>query len=567
MRHMTFHRAIALTLLGCGVAAAQTAPAPPPQKTEIEERVGVFLVQLPLIATDKKGRPITDLSVDELVVKDRGKGREIAYLEWLGKVEMPVDLAPARLFVEAPGGVQAVARTPGREYVAFFVDMENTDRLGRDAALEDLLEFVGKLERGTFVSVISYDGELHLDLPFTAESELWVGALREAFNRHGRGEMDLQSRMNQLLDKFSDCVVSGGGGEASAVVGDPDCLQSVITVYQEERRPRGENYITALHDMIKIVGGLPGRKTVLTLSHGVAINTTPEILEAMRAVFGITDQLSQMQLYSGGGDHRQVLMDRMIRFARDQRVVLHFIDWSRAPGGDVGARRGHALQPGTQPIQVAFNAAQYDAEEIGVATGGVFVSGPDMEYALGKVADARLGTYELGYYVRDRGDFSNKSKVVVDCKRKGVQISHRRVYMPSPPSSTIPGRIVLGAARPPVEPAMFAAHYPFLLQFDPRSIGYGVKGDEASATFTLHVAVADVAGRRLAETYNYIQHSYPRANWESDEIEWVTIRGWVELPPGGFHLTAHVNNPDRAAGGKLVTAIEVEPAPAEPAGP
>jgi VWFA-related protein len=400
--------------------------------------------------------------------------------------------------------------------------------------------------------VLSYDGELHVDVPFTSDREAVVGTLAEAWSRDGRPQIDMRSRVSRLVEQFSDCVVSGG---EFARVGDESCLRAVINEYTEQERPRTIDFLSALQQMVRFLGGVEGRKTVFALSHGVVVDPTPVVLEALRAVFGSSQLLTSMQLYSGAGGQPRIELDRVLRSAIQSGVTVHFVDRVPPPSGDHGARRGQLLEPGARPLLAAHAAAQADSQEVAASTGGIFVAAADLDWGLDQVVNAERGAYELGFYVDEVLSQERLAKLDVDTSRKGVRIAHRRGEYAAPPARGVRGRIVLGAPRASAKAQR--TQYEFRIEVDPRTIGYRVAGDEAQANFTLHVSVLDPQGTRLAESHHFIKHSYPRDLWEAEDTAPMTVKGWLEVPPGTYELGAYVHNTESGVGGSLLTGLEV----------
>lgn len=551
------------TVLGLLLCASATAQQSDPQQPVLEERVQINLVQLPIIATDRQGKPVTDIRAEEITVKAHGRSRQVAFLDRVVRSAPSETLPKARLYMDAPGGAPVPAESQAPlDHVLLFVDVENDDPLGRDRALLDALAFVDRLATGTSLAVMAFDGESHLELAFTTEREIWKPAVERALTRYPqRARMDLRSHIDSLVRDLSDCIVSGG--EFSRVVGDEECLRNVSRNYSEYVRPKTEAFLQALQDSIVLAGGVPGSKTVIALSHGVAVDPATDILAAAAAVYGSSPQIAQMQLYQGFGDSRRTTKERLIRAAQEESVILMFLDRMRAPASDLGARSGIQLQAGAQPVGDAYRAAQADLKQLGAATGGLLVVSSDVAAGLEKIQSAREGQYVLGYYM-GLDDLSDRgTRLSVDCTRRGVTVTHRQDYHPPRVWPTLAGRVVLGARTPAYDSAYDARHT-FVLEVDPAAIGYRVDSENASADFTLRMIVEDTSGRQLVESFHVLNHSYTRQAWDASDRAPVTIRGWVELPRGGFYLRAYLRNTDAGRGGVVETALEVlDDAPAE----
>ncbi len=554
---------VGLASLAAAATIGRSLPqeGPKPLPTDLVERIGVHLVQVAIIATDRQGNPVTDLKAEDIAVKDRGERRNLAYLEPLRPRPPSGDLPAVRLLVDAPGGWAGPVPSDGRgaEYLIFFIDVENDPRLGVEEAQRELLEHAAQdLDPSARVAVVSYDGTLHQELPFTHDREALGGAIQRALSRSGRPSVDLTARIRRLLSHVEDCVLSGGA--MGPAIGGERCLRDVLNDYREETRPRSKEFLGALKDTIRFASGLRGRKAIVAVSHGVDVDPMPVLVEALRAILGNTDQVARLQLDIGFGDESRHLMDEVIRFALDRNIAIHFLDRSQAPTGDFGASRSFPLQPGAQPMRAAFVAAQSDMEELAASTGGFFVASVDVGAGLKKIVGAQAGAYEVGFYVDQVPDSDRLHKVKVTSKRKGVYLHHRRAYPATPVSGSLPlkGEIVLGPPAAPGEGGRGSRHS-FDIEVDPKSLGYRETGNEVTADFTLHFIVQDLQGRVLADSYHFLNHAYPLDIWKKGAAAPVRIHGWVELDPGAYTLTAVFRNLDDEREGELQNAIEVLP--------
>jgi hypothetical protein len=225
-------------------------------------------------------------------------------------------------------------------------------------------------------------------------------------------------------------------------------------------------------------------------------------------------------------------------------VTLHFVDRTQMPSGTGSARQGRAYAPGARPIEAAYTAAQTDSQEIASATGGAFIASQDLydgverAVALEK-AGYNLGFYTEGYLARDR-----LTKISIESTRPGVRIVHSRgTYAAAQGQAAAPvvrGRISL---LQPTATTPTRLQVPFQISADPRDLGYQRVEDSAVANFTFQLIVEDEQGRKLVDSYYFVNHSYPWSVWQSEETEPILIGGWVELPAGRYRLVAKFANP------------------------
>ena len=530
-----------------------------PQDSGVTERVEVRLVQMSILARDRKGRPVTDLTEDEIVVKERGQRRKLAFLEPLRKPKYDEPPPNVRLHVAAPGGWEGepLAAEVEPSYLILFIDVEHDQRLKKPDAIRDAIRFLNEdLDPNYRVAVFSYDGEINQETGFTTDRVALGDAVRLAYDRPPRPSLDLFGRMRGLISRLDDCVIDSG---AFIKYGDEQCIETVVLEYADERRPSAEDYVDALDGLVRYAAGLRGRKTILALSHGIAENPADEAIQAARAVFGVSEVLARVQLAVGFAEGVELKMDRLTDMAIRHRVTLHFVDRNLPPSADFSARLGLDFQPGARPLQAAFEAPQWDLEELATHTGGIFVGSPgELHAGLKKAMDVEQGGYFLGYYVDAYRSREELAKVKVNCTRGGVKISHRRGYYDQGGSGTIVGRIDLGKRRQVTAEGRQGQFVPFRVQADPYVLGYEVSQHVAEAHFTLHFLVRGEDGRLLADSFHFISHGYPREIWEANEAEPVTLQGWVEAPVGRYTLVAYLHNSRTGRDGELTRELVVD---------
>lgn len=531
----------------------------------VTEEVVVRLVRSPIVATDRKGRPITDLTAEEIRVKDRGRVRKVAFLEPLLKGPATEPLPKTFLFLDVPGsGGGALSESGSTEprYIAIVIDVENDPPLGRMKATDEAVRFVReRVSAESRVAVFSYTGEIHQEILFTpGDNEEVAYAVMRAFGRPGRPKVDLRARIRELVSEFRDCVTDEGAFIATA---SDRCLRDVATVYADQLRPAAKDYLSALEGIVRMMGGLAGSKVIYALSHGVSTDPTAELAEAMRAVLGPTSQINDMIQYLGFGEGARLEMDRFLELVLREDVVFHFVDRTAAPSADFHASQAHANQPGTRPTLAAHVAAQNDLEEIATTTGGTFTAETDVFEGLSEALSLEAGSYVVGYYVDELLSRKQMRKISIRATRKGVKVAHRRGSYDQRPLNEITGEVLIGPAsaaksRRSIELGLSEHSFvPFQIVADPRGIRYEPSGDDAVASFTLHVQLRDAAGRVVADGFRFLNHSYPLRVWKSQAIEPIRINGWVELPAGSYQLVARFRNPANGRHGELVQALEV----------
>ena len=120
------HGLVAITGFAAFAFAALAAPTPSIAPVT-QERVVVRLVQMAILAKDRRGAPIDDLVADEIVVKDRGHKMRVAFLEPFAREPSPGEIPDVRLFVAAPGSEEQTTRSTNAapQYLVLLVDVEH----------------------------------------------------------------------------------------------------------------------------------------------------------------------------------------------------------------------------------------------------------------------------------------------------------------------------------------------------------------------------------------------------------------------------------------------------------
>lgn len=535
----------------------------PQNDTAFKEDVHVSLLQLPILALDKKGAPVTDLRPDEIQVKLSGKPIELAFLEPFIKTAKKSDPLPdVRLSVDLPGGPESVITSTGEEvrHIIVFIDVENDQPLGKKRAIRDLVGFAFEdLDSSYRTAILSFNGEVHVEQSFTDDRRLISDAVQHAFDRPPRPQLDLKLRIQRLLEAIDECVYDRGDFISS---GSQSCLQFVALEYADEVRPRARDYLHALEGVISFAAGLGGRKTVLAITHGVAIEPVTEVMEALVAVLGNTMELSELRLSLMAGEGARIEMDDVIDLAIRREVTLHILDRTIAPAGTSTARSGILYTPGSQPIEAAFRAAQIDSQEIAGTTGGIFLASEDLRSAVKKAIDTERGAYTVGCYLNSYLPRKIFSKFSVKSKRPGVRITHRRgtyaIDQRPGAQDLLRGNITLGRpAKIPRPSSETRVKVPFRIAANAKDLGYERKKDLAVGNFTIHVQLETADGRIAADSYHLVQHAYPWSLWLEEDVEPLTVDGWVELPLGNYRLVATFNNPRKSINADLSHDVNI----------
>jgi VWFA-related protein len=554
--------ALAAITLVSGPASAQDSP---PLTSDFTETVQVRLVELRLLALDREEGPVTGLTPEDLELTVAGERREIAYLKPLLPPDDPERPLPrVRLGLDAAAVAEAastVERAP--RYYLLFLDLANEPPAKDSAVHEAIVRFLREeIEPDDRVGVVSYTGNLHLDLPFTDDPDRKAEAVSRAFDRARPSAGNTLRRVLSTMQTFESCnrvfdTPWLAGEELEELkragedrpVADDSCVRQIAESYMADMYARGARFLDSLEAAVRFAGTVRGGATILALSHGVSLRPETEFLEAYQAVFGPL-QTWKVRDSITNNDPNGPALDRLLRLGVEQGVTVNFLDPSTPPAGSRSARSRNLVAAATSPVETAYLAPRQDLRQIAGATGGVFVANTDVAGGLREVCMRERGRYVLGFYTERPLSERELLDVEVSANEGNVAVEAGRAFdVRSRSARWAPGTIVLGDARPAGEDG--AARF--------------VPNDMA-ANLSLHVRVLTSDGRHLADRYDFFRHSYAADRPTTGKPLVLAVRGWLEAEPGDYRLEAVFRNPQRGREVMILHEIAVPPPGADPVG-
>ena len=573
-----------LVLSLAGIAGAQTPPAEP--KPQYADRIDVRLVTIPVLVRDSQGRPVTDLRAEEIQIVDGRQTYPAAFASpFYEGAEARKELPQVRLMTQIPGGTVEVARSSVREprHLLILVDVINDPPAGRKDAIESLSGFLEKeLDPSFQVALMVFDGELRLRLPFTHDRVAATKALRAIAEERPRGRETLEARMEILLEKLAFCRVEQPDTQfddpetrQSRNIGvgfaDERCLRDSMYEYAGEFMPRATSFVSAIEGAVQYAAGLEDHAFVLTVGGSVGLDPSREVAEAMRALFGPTDEIRQLENMLYGEALLRPHVERVMQAAYRANVSLSFLDRSVGPI-DSAARQRQALQPGFRPIKTAFEFAQQGLDEIAASTGGAFVNTTQVSNGLRETMQLAEGGYYVGFYVKDDEPMTQKriERMKLRTARNGITLKHRRAYegaraSEDPRAKKIRGIIQVGFPEEQEFQGVRGNIIPLRLVIDPRDLGYKETKSNAATEFTVHLRLVTPKGALLADSYHVLTHSYTLDMWRSGKFDPPELRAWADLPDGDYFAEAIVTVPEKGHRGTIRRHLAVRGTPEQTA--
>ncbi len=547
-------------------AAAQEAAPTPPQ---IEEQVQVELVELRLLVTDERGRPIADLEAEEVEVYEGGELQRIAFLEHVAEASGATTREerlppPAPLYT--PQGERVVSPEPEAvappkpiRRIVFAFDVKNSKKNVREewtrAALDWIRTEMRSEDRAAIVVFRNYPDWL---TPLTSDRELLQRTLQALALESGISDRDRRRDVARLVDDLVTlCTDLSRGGPrgprgrqlGTAVSGEEErCAYRVVEPYVYQWNRDAQESAEVLRTLTGQLAAVPGRKMVLLFSEGIVPDATSVGVEAAVAVFGAQRIDHSLWRFNLDRDITTELSE-LHRVARAADVAFFALDTRQ--GYDAGMA-GMAEQPsnlsnvslGMNPWRDMEWSMRDTLSALARETGGRYYSGrKDVGEHVRLAADSWKAFYLLGYYRSRPG--TPLDKVTVKLKRKRVEVDYarrpdRKPHQPLPlkldltigapePSGDGDGQYVPVAVLAPLES----------LPLRREGLTYGcqlglflqaVRPDGTVAAERLEMPVVELTSREQREIQGKLYQHRTR----------------IELPPGAFRLRARLSD-DRQA--------------------
>ncbi len=383
------------------VALAGSSVADP--RAGFSERLDLVAVEIDLVVTDRKGRPVTDLERADLELYRDGARQEILYLE-------------------RPSGQASSSR------LVVYADHLRLGPARRDALLRRLDGFVEeRIARGGLVSVVAFDGSVEL-LAVDSRDAGKVGAAIEALA--SRPTASATSEARRLRHALT------GGVDASL-------LRPVIERYVERQRQDVARSLAGLAATIRALARPAGSVAILYLSDGIpawpaaelsgsAARTAATRVRVMRtggASDGPTAQgvptPAVQYLVSLPGSRPEPwlpaeaggtaeLLEPLIRIAGAHGAAFYPVRPSALLHPPLGDSRARGGADHVAPLK-----------RLARATGGHLLSYGRFEAALGELSQRLDSAYALGFQVSPESERTTHS-LEVEVARRGWKAHHRR---------------------------------------------------------------------------------------------------------------------------------------------
>ncbi len=276
----------AALILLTSLAAAQNLPT---------IRANASEVLLDIVVRDKHGKPVKNLKAGDVQIFEDGVRQDVRSFRFVAARE-----TVRQEVSEAQPSPKATAPRPLRAVNLICIVFHNLDPISRTLAIEATREFLkNDLPPQTYVGMFLLDDRLKPVQPFSNDRKALLQALNNVFMMRGLdfamaseavltaspSQMTISTMVDMVAHTSStNMTVSGGevagtvinGAEVNTGLGANAMRANQATERRDFSNINGMRETDKIINMVNLLGGLPGRKSVLLLTTGLATTGDPD---------------------------------------------------------------------------------------------------------------------------------------------------------------------------------------------------------------------------------------------------------------------------------------------------
>lgn len=398
------------------------------QKIQPERHeVTVRLVLVDVIATDKDGKVVTDLTEEDFEILEDGKSVSINSLDFINFESASIESAEKM-------GIPARKK---RFFVIF--DSINTIRRMLDRSKSRILDRLIELIRSggeVMVMEMSEEGGIQILQPFSSDQQLISQAIEKA-----SGCIWVERATDDLA--VPDVLLRKEVSPRGEPIFDPEHMkQSIKEMYQYQTRIRFEKTLSSLLSVMNMIKDYPGRKPVLLVSGGFPALSLEKLFSVpgIDSIPGIESKVAHSDiaaakivdpfkvLQKGGRRYGDDIFNDLIEFANSHNITFYSMDpdsYLRYVLPDMTFDSFERIVDVATIKQNELNNLKYMALD----TGGLSLQGANKFDEFQKVLNRDLFSfYELSYYPERKESDGKYHKIQVKVKKPGVNIRFRKGY-------------------------------------------------------------------------------------------------------------------------------------------
>jgi len=444
---------LGFSLLFIGLGNPESFPSAEYRQEQkpIEHQVSVTVKLIQVYVTDKKGKPVQDLTKEDFVVTDSGRPVKLSEFE---KHLLEAPPSPPPLNEQAVTTPALPAKALRRKFLLFF-DFAFNNQRGVNKSKEAAMHFIDtQVKPDDEVGLMSYSmlNGLAIHEFLTTDHR----KVREAVKALSVGR--IAGRAGDIEEEYWRQATEGQPQSPFYVSPElaPLLAKKIPTFNwrRQESKNLGGNFILKLTDLAKSLRYIPGQKHLILFSTGIANSLiygnqagSPQDeglkTDATGAILPSSDPTARRAKFDTGDYVLRTLNEEMLKEITSANCTVFAFDTREAAlvpslftyDEQTFEERNRDLfydqgihQTATDQMKDNKITGQYSLRRLSVTSGGKYYSNIEKyEENLDQVQDMTGSYYVLGYYISEQWD-GRYHPIKVEVKRKGCEVRAQMGY-------------------------------------------------------------------------------------------------------------------------------------------
>ena len=408
-------------------------PAAPRAGTDQAE---ITAVVVDVVVRDRRGEPVIDLRPEDFEIYEDGVKQEVGSVT-LNRTADSTATAPAAPRPAAPGAAPVVAAP--MPVVALVFDRLTPD--GRAIAHRAALEYVARASGRARVGIFGIDLSLQLHQPFTDDPALLRAAI-EGIGRRSTSNFDSGGARAGATARAASTASGAAAAQQGVASGTPAAagagqaaggaaVEAQLAEMQRrmldtfdalERDQQGYATTNGLLAVVNALRGLPGRKSVVLFSEGLAL--PPAVITQFKSVIDSANR-ANVSIYAM--DAVGLRTESTTEAAKDAINAAAQRTLQRNPTADVtGAAMTQALERNEDTLRLDPHSG---LNELAGETGGLLITNTNDLAGGFRRVDEDMRNYYVLTYVPTNLVYDGKFRTIrVEVKRGALSVASRKGY-------------------------------------------------------------------------------------------------------------------------------------------
>jgi len=423
---------------------------------DVVERVSVELVLIDVLAFDRQGEPVTDLTLDDFVVREGRKKVDVTVFEKLDmRTADEITFRAETIEEEEVVRAEETGAVRQTQQLVLVIDLEAVPHIEVARTFDLLYDFVESLD-----PAFDYDIEV-LSLEYGSYTKGFVenqrlvrDALEEMQQRYLSNTVESYRGQGTLLGSLDRGERPANNIERTQTLADlekqlKDCRDMAYDTQQAERCMNGylrsfiDNQYMRTRRVILELQSVSERfdddkqlKTVLLVSPGFSVDGIDSVFQLRDAILypradvnpGMRGGLGTRSLFSDRSNEEEY--QNLLHNCLANRIMIHVFD---IYNNRMEHNRGISAEFASASTSVRSIYGRYNDEitsgtfSVAEDTGGTFTRSFGLGKAMTRVIERSRFSYQIGY-VSPPGKPGKWRNIKIKCKRRGVKIQYRNGY-------------------------------------------------------------------------------------------------------------------------------------------